>query len=503
MSTILMSGCYDFFLIKWIANLLGYIMSFLYDFFGMMGIYNIGICIIVFTIITKLLIFPLAVKQQKWTKVSSVMSPELQAIQKKYANKRDADSMQRQQREMNAVYEKYGTSPTGSCWPMLIQMLILFALYAIIISIPTYVKPISEIYDNMSTKVEQGFEILDSIENVDKLVNGEDKSFSDLIDRNYDSDKDSSENKKKIYDNLINLYASVKPAEDFDSAYEMAKEKINALILVTDTKWDELIKASTNDKNTEILNKYKGYTDTDWNNLLNSLSILVNNEDEEINSIEEYSNQISEIYTLAKINLSLSPQASMDAGAMIALLIPILSFLSQWLSMKISQSSSGQQLQDNPMASSMKFMLYSMPVLSAWFCYTLPAGLGLYWIMSAVVQTGTTLIINHKYKDMDVQDIINENVEKMKKKRERLGVSPEDNRISNVANYNAKNIKSHTSYTNTTSDDYKEVNDYFSSLENNVNEDKDIKLNGKTYKKGSIAERANMVKQYNEKNSKK
>ena len=483
MSAILMS-CYDFFLIKWIAQLLGYIMGGLYDFFSMFEIYNIGLCIIVFTIITKLIIFPLIVKQQKWTKVSSVMSPELQAIQKKYVNKpRDSVNMQKQQKEMNDVYEKYGTTPTGSCWTMLIQMLILFALYAVIVSIPSYVKPISEIYDNMSAKVSEGFDLLEDINNIDTLVNGkEDEDFAEYINNNYDSKKDADENKEAIYENLINLYATIKPADDFKDAYDIAITKIDAFIAITDAKWDELIKAETDDKDVELLNKYKAYTDDEWNSLKNKLSSIKNNDDEDINSIDEYSNQISEIYTLAKIDLSISP----SDGAWFAIIIPILSFLTQWLSMKISQSGNQQNMENNPMASSMKMMMLTMPVLSAFFCYTLPAGLGLYWIMSAIVQTFTTYIINRKYKDMDVQDIINENLEKQKKKKERLGITAEDRTISNAANSNAKNIKSNPAKINTSSIDYEEE-----------------KQEAKTYKAGSIAERANMVKQYNEKNAKK
>lgn len=66
----------------------------------------------------------------------SVMNPEIQAIQKKYKGKSDQESMQRQNVEIQAVYEKYGTSMTGGCLPLLIQMPILLALYRVIYNIP-------------------------------------------------------------------------------------------------------------------------------------------------------------------------------------------------------------------------------------------------------------------------------------------------------------------------------------------------------------------------------
>ena len=67
---------------------------------------------------------PLQIKQQKFSKLSSVMQPELMKIQKKYQNKKDQVSMQKMQEETSAVYQKYGVSPTGSCVQLLIQMCI-------------------------------------------------------------------------------------------------------------------------------------------------------------------------------------------------------------------------------------------------------------------------------------------------------------------------------------------------------------------------------------------
>jgi len=103
-----------------IASLLGLIMNGIYEFFYLFGIQNIALSIIVFTFITKTLMFPLTMKQQKFTKLSSRMNPELQKIQAKYKGKRDEESLRRQQAETQAVYEKYGASPTSGCLPLLI-----------------------------------------------------------------------------------------------------------------------------------------------------------------------------------------------------------------------------------------------------------------------------------------------------------------------------------------------------------------------------------------------
>lgn len=132
-----------------IASLFGMIMDVLFRFTSQFGVFNIGLCIILFTIITKLLLFPLTIKQQKSSKLMSLMNPEIQAVQKKYKGKTDQTSMAKQQVEMQAIYEKYGSSPTAGCLPMLIQFPIILALYRVIYNIPAYVPSVRVVFDNV------------------------------------------------------------------------------------------------------------------------------------------------------------------------------------------------------------------------------------------------------------------------------------------------------------------------------------------------------------------
>lgn len=134
-----------------IATVLRYVMDILFRFTSSFGVFNVGLCIILFTIVMKTLMIPLTIKQQKTTKLMSVMNPEIQAIQKKYKGKSDQESMQRQNVEIQAVYEKYGTSMTGGCLPLLIQMPILLALYRVIYNIPAYVPSVRVYFDNVVT----------------------------------------------------------------------------------------------------------------------------------------------------------------------------------------------------------------------------------------------------------------------------------------------------------------------------------------------------------------
>lgn len=136
-----------------IVNILGYIMNYIYEFFRLMGIENIAISIIMFTFITKVIMIPLTIKQQKFTRLQSIMNPEIQAITAKYKGKKDEQSLRRQQAETQEVYKKYGASPTAGCLPMLLTLPIMLALYSVINNIPSHVNSIKEIYEVIANTI--------------------------------------------------------------------------------------------------------------------------------------------------------------------------------------------------------------------------------------------------------------------------------------------------------------------------------------------------------------
>jgi YidC/Oxa1 family membrane protein insertase len=133
-----------------IASILGWILNTIYEFLSLFGIANVGIVIILFTFIVKGLMTPLTIKQQKFSKLSAKMNPEITKINNKYKGKKDQESMQKQQLETQAVYEKYGASPTAGCLPLLITLPIMFALYRVIVNIPAYVNDIYALYASVA-----------------------------------------------------------------------------------------------------------------------------------------------------------------------------------------------------------------------------------------------------------------------------------------------------------------------------------------------------------------
>ena len=138
-------------ILKPFAWLLGKIIDLLFKLVDMIPVESLpvlGICVILFTIVVRLILLPMTIKQQKFSKLSNMMNPEIQEIQAKYRDKRDSASMAKMNEETKAVYAKYGTSPTGGCLTMIIQLPIMFALYRVIYKIPGYVSKIKGLFIN-------------------------------------------------------------------------------------------------------------------------------------------------------------------------------------------------------------------------------------------------------------------------------------------------------------------------------------------------------------------
>ena len=147
-------GIYDLPVIKQVSWILGQVMNGIYNVMSAIGIENIGVSIIIFTIIVYTLLMPLTIKQQKFSKMQAVMQPEMQKIQKKYAGKKDQVSLQKQQDEMNNLYEKYGVKMSSGCLPSLMQLVILFGLYPVVQNIPEYVTKVRNVYQPLVEQID-------------------------------------------------------------------------------------------------------------------------------------------------------------------------------------------------------------------------------------------------------------------------------------------------------------------------------------------------------------
>ena len=413
---ILASGYADWPVIKQLAWLMGKVMNAIYNVLEAVGIQNIGICIIVFTIVVYTLMIPLTIKQQKWSKLSSVMNPEMQKIQKKYANKRDQASMMKQQEELNILYEKYGTSPTGGCLPMLIQMPLLFSFYPVIQNIPKYVNGVKEVYMPV----------------VNQIM--------------------ATDGYQKIMETIGSASPVLLNPEKFD--YTKADTLVNVLYRFQDATWATLV-----DK-------------------MPSLEGIVS----------ETTATMGHLNSFLGINIGETPftmlMASLTtfsiAGIIMAVIIPVLAGLTQFISVKLQPTQ--QTDQNNAMANQMKMMTYTMPLFSVFLGFTLPAGLGLYWAISAAVRCVQQLGINKYLNNKGVDKLIEENQEKAAKKREKKGTSAKE--INKMAMTNTRNVEPGKKKSTMT------------EAERQKKLEQAAKYN-KNAKAGSLASKANMVSRYN------
>lgn len=131
-----------------IADFLGFIYNILFNFiYSFIQSGSLGIAIILFTIIVKLVLFPLTVKQQKSTYKMQKLQPELNKIRAKYAGKNDQESQQRMAYEMQEFQKKNGINMFGGCLPLLIQLPILYALFYIFQQAYVYVDVVADNYN--------------------------------------------------------------------------------------------------------------------------------------------------------------------------------------------------------------------------------------------------------------------------------------------------------------------------------------------------------------------
>ena len=428
----------------WIAKILGYIMNSIFFVIDKIGIPNIGLAIILFTIVVNLLMLPLTIKQQKFSKLSAKITPETQAIQEKYKGKQDQASMMAQNQEIQAVYAKYGVSPSGSCVQLLIQMPILLSLYRVIYSIPAYVTKIGDTFRVIANRI---FE-------VDGAAFLKDSGI-DTISR------------------TVSTFGKAMTAD--------GGNVVNGII-------DVLNKLSSSDM-TEVINHYASLGQD-----LSALTYPENGGQIILGTgglIDTYNNFLGLNIGDSPSSLIRSAWAVGSYGIVIgALLIPVLSALTQWLNVKLMPQQKTDNKVDNSsqstMMQSMKMMSTVMPLFSAWLCFTLPAGMGLYWTAGSVVRGIQQVIINRHFDKMDFEDIIKKNSVKSAKKMEKLKKNQE--RMNAYANMNTRNMqnKANVNYSMTEKEKeeaMRKATDY--SRMNNA-------------KPGSMAAKANRVREYNE-----
>ena len=429
---------YDGAILGPIAKILGVIMDGIYMFmYNIFGIENVGLSIILFTIVIYTLMLPLTYKQQKFSKLSQAMQPELKAIQEKYKNKKDQNSQMAMSNETQMIYDKYGVSPMGSCGQLLIQMPILFALYRVFYNVPAYI-----------TAVRDKFIVI-----ADDIMEYE--GFADIMAK--------IQTDYKVVLNVTPDFV----VSDTNTIDQVRNFIIDVIYKVPSI--DSLVKPNANG---EV-----------YFASLDSVTNIIN---EGVKSFHDFNFFCGLNISDTPWNIMMDNFASKNfLIAFAALMIPVASYLTQVLSFKLMPNANNERNNENDMmAQQMKMMNKTMPLMSLFMCFTLPVGLGIYWVVSAAYRSVQQVTINKIIANMNLDDIIEKNKEKAKKKQEKRGIY--ENQIREAAAVKTRTIESKANinnYAELDKDSYSDVN--------------------KTYKPGSMAAKANMVREYNERNSRK
>lgn len=428
-------------LIGWIAGILGLIMNGIFNVIDFIGIPNIGLAIILFTIVVNLLMLPLTVKQQKFSKLSAKMNPEIQAINAKYKGKKDQESMMAHSTELQAVYAKYGVSQSGTCVQLLIQIPILFALYNVIRAMPAYVTKIGDTFRVLAAKI---MEVDGGAFLQNPVVNGETVN---------------------TITNTVKMYGKA-----------MTNGNVSNGIV------DVLNKLSSSDLS--LVSEHYGLA-----NLTTAQGELILSNDTTRGLIDTYNNFLGLNMGDSPWNLITSAMAVGAIGIVIgAVMIPLLSAVTQWINVKLmpQQENKGDD-QASAMMQSMKTMNMVMPIMSAWLCFTLPAGMGLYWITGSVVRGIQQVVINKYFDRVDFDEVIKKNSAKSTKKLEKMKEMQE--KMNTYAAMSTKNIQSRAKVPSSVTDkadDADQLNDSGT---------------GRNAKPGSMMAKANLVREYNQRNN--
>jgi YidC/Oxa1 family membrane protein insertase len=401
-----------------IARLLGYILQALYAALSMIGIENTGICMILFTFLVNALMIPMQIKQQKFSKMSSVMNPELMAIQAKYKGKTDQASQQKMSLETQAVYQKYGVSPASGCLPMLITLPILFALYRVIYNIPAYVPQVYEIYEKLAQTLQSAGVTVEQL-----------------------AGKEYISNPTYVVTQAVK-YAADDPTDT--SLY------VDVLSQFNSSGWGVL------------KSNYSQYADI----------------------IKTTASRAKDINYFLGLNIADTPKLKS-----VSVIIPILSIVTQFISTKIMMASNPQpaNTSDNPTAQTMQSMNTFMPIISGVMCLMFPIGVGIYWIAGNVFRIFQSLFINLHFSKMDMDEMIQANVEKAKKKYEKMGMD------SSVLEKAAKTRTSNINTTQTKGENVASQTKSVSDTAKKTSNKQVKKKNNTKYKDGSIAAYANML----------
>ncbi|MBQ3075883.1 MAG: YidC/Oxa1 family membrane protein insertase [Clostridia bacterium] len=296
------------------------------------------ISILVFSVVLKLVLFPFGIKQQKNYQKQASLRPKENVIRKKYAGRTDRSTQLKMNEEIQKLYQEENFSPFAGCFPMLLQMLVLLAVYAVVRMPLTYTSGIPK----------------DTVNQVQATV-------AEMV---YEEDADRKEAERKIQ-TILKIDAKHDDAK-FEEALEKDAYQYNSEIIVINY---------INDHRDAFSKAYDAR--------------LAEEEGEDVYSSEQVLDKLPNLEIFKGFDLGSNPSFDVlkekDFGAKLLILIPILSLVTSYLGQAITRKFTYQPEQTEEMKGQMKMMNIFMPLFSLYIAFQVPAAVGIYWVMSNVL----------------------------------------------------------------------------------------------------------------------
>lgn len=340
---------------------------------------NYGLALLLFAVIIKLIMLPSSIKQQMSTARMARLSPKLEQIKKKYANNKDKINEATME-----LYNQENVNPMGSCLPLVLTFVILFAVIEVVYAPLSYIGGISKdkLTDAQNTVYDLyvvSSEIAGHETTVDAILENGDASLYDTL-LTYKSGE-GSRISEYTDERLEEVAAQLEQNPGLDE-YMTNTEKVSS----------RLLSGGANSRTQLIVISVA----RDYPALFDS---------EVVQACDDLD------YTFLGVYLGEYPSWSS-----ILILIPIVSLVSQLALTFISQYFQKKSGMNSNVNASMKVMLYVMPLISFWIAFSFPAGIGIYWIFSSVVSLAQTVALNIWFTPERTEKILAKQDKKGRKK---------------------------------------------------------------------------------------
>ncbi len=398
------------------ATPLGWLMHFIYE---LVPFYFLAL--VLFTVLVRLVLFPLSIKNQKSQMDRARLAPKLERIQKKYGQ--DRQKMMQKQQEL---YEKEGIKMTGGCLPMLLQMLVLFSVIAVIYKPLTYIQSVEEIDIQACVDVvleEEEDRIRAEVEKDSKIA--ADKKEAEIKERLeeyttaqfggyyrelnlFKAIEKNPELKADMVADIVGRFKTAEQDAEIEKRLKIAKDAAKE----AGQEFDEAV---WKDENSATIRKefqiseanMKGYTDY---------------ANEVVNTIEKTGKEFS-LFGISLLEQPASTGIRPNWLWLIAIASGLSAFFSGKLSMKYSKAAMSAE-QQAAGGCSTGMMMWMMPIMSLVFSFTVPAGVAVYWVFSNLLAMVQTVVLNAMYNPAKARALAEkeyaERRQRRKEEKERL-----------------------------------------------------------------------------------